>query len=257
MKILVIPDAHIEEDDNLKRINKLTNLIKLMDYQKIVIIGDFGGFDCLSAWDKNKKLKMENKRYKLQIDKINEALKILRSNFKGEIIYIEGNHEERVKRHVEVNSVLSGFLELEENLDLKKYNINWVPYKQYIEIDKVLFTHIPMASNGKAISGANLNGKVLNMFQQSVVYGHTHRLSFDHLTRHKSNTIMALSVGCFFEGTHDYMEGSPENYWRGVIEIETDGKGGFDFTSHSLNKIMALKDEKVKRPYNKKNETKE
>lgn len=238
MKILVIGDAHITEKDNLNRFKAMQKVIKKYKPNKILIIGDFLTLDCLSAWDKNKKKIMEGKRFKNEIDKGNEALDLIQEVHKGEIIYLEGNHEDRLERYLDVQPTFDGVVNIDLQLKLKDRKITWIRYKAFYTINGISFTHIPIAGNGRPIGGMNMTKKALQMFNNSIVFGHTHSLKIDHETRHNGGMNKALNVGCFFEEDHDYTEGSVCDYWKGLILLETTKANDFDFTTISMESIM-------------------
>lgn len=239
-KILVVPDGHISETDDLLRFDALINYIKKnkKNIGAVVFIGDLISNDCLSHFDKNKKKLMEGRRYKKQIDKMNEFLNKYLLEVKLPTFYVAGNHEYRIDSHLEVNPTFDGILNIPVILDLEKRGITWVPYKTYLEIDNILFTHIPIGGNGKPMGGENLEKKILRSFQKSIVYGHTHRLITDHIRRFGGEVIRALNIGCFFEEAHDYEEGSVENHWKGIVLISPSGDGDFDFETKSLKNLL-------------------
>lgn len=254
MKILIIGDAHITEQDNLNRFRGMEKIIKKHKPNKIVIIGDFLTMDCLSAWDKNKKKVMEGKRFKNEIDKGNEALTLIQSFFTGEIIYIEGNHEDRVERYLDVNPTFDGVVNIPIQLKLEERKIRWIKFKGFYNINGISFTHIPISGNGRPISGTNMTKKALSMFSNSVVFGHTHSLKIDHETRHNSGMNKALNVGCFFEEDHDYTEGTVQDHWKGLILLETNKPNDFDFTTISMDTVMKDQEKTTPKPKIKKRE---
>ena len=52
---LVIGDAHVAPDQNLRRFKWANQYIKDVGPDRIVIIGDFVTLDCFSEWDKDKR----------------------------------------------------------------------------------------------------------------------------------------------------------------------------------------------------------
>lgn len=251
MKILIIGDAHINEHDNLNRFYTIKNVIAKEKIDKIVIIGDFLSMDCLSDWDKNKKKIMEGKRFKKEIEQGNKALDIIQENFKKEIIYIEGNHEHRVERYLEINPTFDGMVNIPVVLKCEERGIKYIPYKENYNINGISFIHIPIAATGRPISGANITKKALSMYANSVVFGHTHKLEMTCETRHNAGMNKALSVGCFFEGQHDYKLGSVENEWKGLIILETNKNNSFDIKTYNLDDL--LNDKKYKEEIKLKN----
>lgn len=246
MRILVIGDAHIKEHDDLKRFRAFVRFLKKWKIDKILIIGDFLEMACLSNWDKNKKKTMENKRFKNEINNGNEALDIIQAEFKGEIIYLEGNHEFRVESYLEVNPIFDGVVNVDVQLKLAERKIKWIKYKENYNINGISFTHIPIGGNGNPIGGSNIIKRALSMYSNSVVFGHTHNLKVDHEARHNSDMNLALNVGCFFEEEHAYRKGTTDNHWKGLCILDSNKKNHFDLQTISLDNIMKNYKEEVK-----------
>ena len=54
-KTIVIGDEHVAPGQNLRRADWLGRFINDVKPNRVVHIGDFGTFDSLSAWDKDKR----------------------------------------------------------------------------------------------------------------------------------------------------------------------------------------------------------
>lgn len=251
--ILVIGDAHVDDTQDLSRFTALGRMIVDTQPEYIVIIGDFLSMNCLSDWDRNKRLVMEKKRYQLEIDAGNKALdemfrfveeinrknrKSKKSAYSPKLIYIMGNHEDRLLRYLEKDPTFLGTVSIEANLKLKERGFEVIPYKDVWEINGVSFTHIPISSGGKAISNPTVVQKALKLFSGSVVFGHTHTL--DHAAEHRHGSrhlSQALCVGCFFEHVDEYAVGSKTDYWRGLVTLNLYSEGRFDFSTTSMSQL--------------------
>lgn len=245
MKILVYGDGHISEGDNLRRFNASHAVIKrtLPDY--IIFIGDALTMDCLSDWDKNKKKIMEGKRFANEINKANQMFDELQAfiktipGYNPIIIYLEGNHEYRVERYLEINPTFDGIVNIPIQLRLKQRKIVWVPYRENYNINGISFIHIPINGNGKPIGGEIVLKHALNLYSNSVVFGHIHRLEIAHKKRHNIIQNTALSVGCFFEEEHDYTHGTICNYWKGLVLLDSYKENEFDVQTFSMDRIIS------------------
>lgn len=245
-KVLVIGDAHASpETGEMDRFISAGKFILEEKPTDIVIIGDFISLDSLSFWDRDKRLKMEGRRFSTDIEYGNIGLNSLFNSIALEnakrkanhkrlyvplIHYLEGNHEERLRRYIAYESILEGSLSVEAELRLFERGIQWCPYGEYASINNVLFTHIPFSHNGRpyASSGmqSSLAKKILMTTNKSVVYGHTHKLEIAHSTRREGSQIHAINVGCFTADVPEpYAENSVDDSWRGlvVLHIEEDG----------------------------------
>jgi predicted phosphodiesterase len=234
--VLVVGDAHVDEDQPLDRFKALGNKIQAEKPDYVVIIGDFLSLNCLSEWDRNKRAKMENKRYILEVEAGRRALDLM--GVPKNLIYIEGNHENRLDRYLDHDPTFEGLVHLPSDLDVKGRGITWIPYKACFELHGVHFTHIPISSNGKAIGNPNVAQKALRLFSSSVVFGHTHTL--DHAAEHRHGAAhlnQSLSVGCFFEHVDEYAQGSMTNYWRGVVDLDIYDENRFDINTTSMRQL--------------------
>lgn len=252
-RVLVIGDAHVNPEQmhngELDRFAALGKKIVADQPDYVIIIGDFLSMDCLSAWDKNKRAKMEGMRYHLEVEAGNKALDLLmapiqewakRTKKKMPVfIYVEGNHEDRLTRYLETDPTFLGTVSIPKDLHLDKRKVQWVPYKDVFYVNGVGFTHIPIGGAGRAIGNPAVCQKALKLFAHSVVFGHTHTL--DHCAEHRHGAAhlnQSLSVGCFFYHVDDYAKGSKTDYWRGVVSLNIYSENRFDFTTTSLSSLM-------------------
>lgn len=247
---LVIGDAHVAPNQNLRRFiwaNKYVRFLQQkQDGLRLVIIGDFLTMDSLSAWDKDKRKKMEGRRYQADIDCGKEALNYLLEGVdkEVEIVYTEGNHEERTARYVDYHPELDGKLSVEQDLltSIREegYTVHYVPYKEDWTFKGVSFTHVPIQESGKPIGGKTATQKALSIYNNSVVFGHTHK--FDVACEHRHNAAhlnQAINVGCFFEHVDEYAKGSITSYWRGLVLLDHYSTNRVDITTLSLGNLQS------------------
>ncbi len=241
-KVLVVGDSHCEQGQDISRFKALGNYIKETKPSHIVSIGDFLSVDSLSAWDRNKRLAMEGRRYEKELEVGNKALDYIDSacstSYRPTKVYIEGNHEDRLTRYVEEYPELEGKMSIQKDLSLVKRSWVWVPYKSDYNINGVSFTHVPILGNGRAISRPNICEKALRLYHNSVVFGHDHGLY--HAMEHRHNAPhlnQALSVGCFFDHTADYAKGSKTDYWRGIVELDIYHPNRYNFKVVSMSSL--------------------
>ena len=75
MRVLWFADAHVENGQDLSRFDALGKYIVDKKPDCIVQGGDFTSIESLSDWDKDKRRKMEFRRYSKDIEATNEAIK--------------------------------------------------------------------------------------------------------------------------------------------------------------------------------------
>lgn len=244
MKVLVIGDSHVDENQKLDRFQALNKVLKNTEgLTHVISIGDFLSLNALSGWDRNKRLIMENRRYIKETEAGNLALDYLCDGLENsgiDFTYIEGNHENRGTRYCEEHPEMYGTVDVRHSLFLDQRGWRWIPYKQNFNLNGVSFTHIPINGMGKAIGSPNVAQKALQLYHNSVVFGHTHTLDIAGMHRQNAPHLnQALSVGCFFEHIDEYAKGSMTNYWRGVVLLDMYSRNRFDIHTMSMSQVKA------------------
>lgn len=254
-KILCVGDAHVTPEKTNERFNWLGQYIIESQPDTIVQLGDFLALESLSHWDKNKRLMMEGRRYKLDISAGVDALERLygpirrnyhlcrkskKKTYWPNMVWCFGNHEEWVKKYIELHPELEDELDLIRDLRILDFDktASIVPFGAWELIDGIAFTHAPIMANGRPVMGATAMPTTLSLFDYSVVFGHLHRLEFTCTNRHGRMALQqALSCGCFFEGSFDYCDIANNKFWRGVVMLTTNGDGSFDMETISLDRL--------------------
>lgn len=241
-KILVIGDAHVTNGQSLRRFKWLNKLIKSRkDLTHVYIMGDFLTLNSLSAWDKDKRLLMEDRRLFKEIEAGNQALDILLDgiNPKIVIVYQEGNHEDRLTRYTQIHSELADrTFSIPSLLRLSSRGIKWIPYRSYSVQGGIHFTHIPFGK-AKEISGKDICSKAELVTTASVCFAHTHELHTSCVHKHGMKHLQQIfNAGCFFEKEEDYVEGKMTNYWKGVSILTNYSFGRFDIETISMHRLQ-------------------
>lgn len=257
MRTLVIGDAHVEAGEDLARFRALGNYIRELQPDNIVQIGDFITLDSLSAWDKNKRLKMEGRRFQEELDHARDALALMmapidydnarkaknkKQQYKPRMVITSGNHEDRFYRYLDSNPELVGVVDLARDIGFDEWGWETIPYRQYAEIGGVSFTHAPMNGMNQPLGGVYIAHRAALAHVRSVVFGHTHRLLVGSYTAHGEHAqqVQTVNVGCFFEGIPDYAKGSQSSidWWRGVVILDHYGENQIDMSTYRLDALM-------------------
>lgn len=258
-KILVIGDSHVEPGQDLSRFTALGNYIVAEQPDIIVSLGDFLSLGSVSHWDKNKRLLVEGRRYHNDIAAGRSALGLLtepirllnearkhrkQSLYRPFVYWLDGNHEEWVVRYVELHPEMHGHMDVDVDLGVRDFfpfarAVHCVPYRSYVEVDGVCFTHTPIAANGQSLSGLYAVHRASDLYTKSVVFGHTHRLEvFNNYRFGDEELQQVVTAGAFFEHDFDYAEGAASRYWRGVVVLHLTSPGRFDIETVSLPRLM-------------------
>lgn len=169
--MLFIPDTHVPFHDK-KAWALLLEAAAGWCPETIVIQGDFADFYTVSSHSKDPR---RERSLQKEVNAVKEALRELDALGAGEIIYVSGNHEDRLSRYlqekapelfetVDIPSVLG--------LDHLETRTTYVPYKEYYQLGPVYLTH------DVGTAGANAHRDALNAFQDNAVIGHTHRMAY-------------------------------------------------------------------------------
>lgn len=236
---MVVGDVHISAGQNLSRARLLGKAIEDLRPNRVVFIGDLLTFDSLSSWDKDKRKKMEGRRYQKDIDAGKHFLELMDTNGGHrckEFILTEGNHEDRLWRYLDLQPLFDGAVDYRKDLDIEGWT--HVPYKEHHVYKGVYFTHVPINEAGRPVGGDSACKRALGIYQHSVVFGHTHKLAAVAVHRNGSSHLnQALNVGCYFDHIDDYALGSLTSYWRGIVLLDHYKTGRFNWSPISLGKL--------------------
>jgi hypothetical protein len=242
---LVVGDVHVSAGQDVSRGKLLGCAINDLRPDRVVFIGDLLTLDSLSAWDKDKRKKMEGRRYQKDIDAGKRFLANVYSSGGHkckEYILTEGNHEDRLWRYLDGQPLFDGAVDYREDLGITDLGWKYVPYKEHYVYKGVYFTHVPINEAGRPVGGDSACKRALGIYQHSVVFGHTHKLASVAVHRTGSAHLnQALNVGCFFEHVDDYALGSLTSYWRGIVLLDHYKTGRFNWSPISLGKLRKFK----------------
>lgn len=259
---MVIPDTHsIANDPDQERFTILGELMVDRQPANVVHIGDFMTYDSISYHNLNRRLTMEGQRLRTELDAGIEAydrmmspLKELNDSrrknrkalYKPNMFLTSGNHRDRAARYVDQNPEMLGLVDFLNFIPWEEDGWVVVPYKEYCEINEVLFTHIPVAGNNQPQSSIHLNKNILREHACSVVYGHTHAFGAETegiKTAYGYKRISSLNVGCYFDHKPDYAKTSKgiRNWWSGVCLLHhLNDEGDYDLETISLSRLREM-----------------
>jgi len=199
------------------------------------------------------------------------ASQLRRAAPKARIIWLAGNHEERLPNYILDNAKAA--FGIKKANDVSAWPVMSIPF--LCNFDKYKVEYVPaypandfwINSNLKVIHGnkSKSSGSTAHMYlaseNVSVIFGHSHRAELAYKTRREANgpkTTMAASSGCLCRvdgavpstnGGTD-LDGRPvklsENWNQGigVVQYETTGKERFTWQHIPILEGWALHDEK-------------
>jgi len=247
-KHFIIPDTQVRAGDNpdyLLCIGK-----KIIDEKPdvIVMLGDFFDLPSLSSYDVGRKC--EGRRLLVDLNIGNTAMRIMtypllqynlkqRRNKKAQylpkMVFLLGNHENRLKRHVDAHPNLEGVFD-EEFKHLEKFGWEVVPFLEPKTIDGITYAHYFYQPNSGRPYGGTAVTKLKNI-GTSFTMGHVQGCDWANLPRPDGTQRMGLVVGSCYEHYEDYKGPQANNHWRGIVIKHNVKDGCYDPEFISLDTL--------------------
>jgi predicted phosphodiesterase len=238
-KILVIPDVHCKPGVSNERLEWLSQYIVAHLPDIIVCLGDWWDMHSLNAYDKPGAKSLEGVRYdkdivvgiegmvKLfwHIDLYNKRRK---KKYKPKLVFLLGNHEERINRFIENEPKFEKVVNI-SSLALQDFGWEVHPYREVVEIEGVLFCHnFTSGLTGREISGDNAAKRLVQVNHKSSVAGHSHLLQLHTESSRDGQRRWGLVAGCYFSHDVGYVDMATQHmYWRGVTMLHEVHNGDF------------------------------
>lgn len=226
-KVLVLSDMQIYERNgrvdglDMRTWEVVKQYAKSVRWDEIVIIGDFLDFNCISSHNKENLRSVERQRIAKDYKAGNKILDEIQEICK-KVTLIEGNHEYRMTRLLDLYPALEGMTEVEKGLRLKERGMTYVKFwskGELYKIGKATFGHGLYTNDGHA-------KKHVIQYGENFFYGHTHDVqSYSQTLRGKNKTIVGQSLGCLCKYDLPYMHGRPSKWMQafGIFRIQKNG----------------------------------
>jgi len=246
---LVIFDTQCKPGLDYPHLDALGKYIVHHKPKKIIHIGDHWDMHSLSSYDRGTK-NAEGARYSEDIEAGREGMLRLLSpttefnrhratlrkkQYRPEMHFLIGNHEERIKRHINANPHLDGAIGYN---DFGLEDLGWTvhPFLKPVQLDGVEYVHFCQNRNSqhpKASAKASLE-----QTKMSVTQGH--RPTLDIATAWSDKDGMMWSITCGSSYLHDegYKGYQGNKHWRGVVHKHNVKDGDFDPTFIRLSSLM-------------------
>lgn len=221
--VVFIPDVHLRASAPLSRAWKVTKkFIRDTKPNTVIVGGDFLEMEALSAWDADKRKLLEGKRYADEIKLGNRELDDI--GYDCKIIFMEGNHEARVRAYVEKRPEMEGQVDIRSDLHLDDRGIEWVKENDLLKIGHMHFLHGWYWNKHHAIRHViDIGGNCM--------YGHVHKPQvYCHELRSLRRTHMAMSVGCLCDLNPAWLRNKPNSWQHGFGYVEFRKDGSFQAT---------------------------
>lgn len=229
-RVVGIGDLHIAPDMPLDHMTWIGRYVAKTQPANVIQIGDFHDFESCefhsapgSGSQKRRPAFIED------IEAGEEALHLYHKEvgvgeFPHDITY--GNHEYRVERFEELSPNLAGTLTPQRDQLFARYRWRTTPYKHWLFMEGVGFTHCCMSIMGKPIGGRYPENTMGNQATHSIVFGHSHR--WNHITVPKigiNNAITITNLGSAMPHgyTAPYNDGCVTGLTYGIVDMRLRG----------------------------------
>ena len=227
LRVTAQPDTHMKHRDH-QAVDAMMSFLEWFSPHLHIIGGDLLDADGISHWPQND---LQPRSFIPEVVEARKHLDALKSKLcaSGDILYIEGNHEDWIRQAMvaKMPEFFFGLAELgllpdlSSLLELEARGIPLIPVNQILKIGKLHFTH-------GLFTGPSAPKKHLNLVKGNIYYFHTH----DVLTHHEptmNGQIEAASLGCLCRLDAPFLKGRPNNWVHafGIFEIRRDGSFSF------------------------------
>ena len=231
---LVIPDQHAHPEHDNNRADWLGEYMAVLQPDVVINIGDAIDFPSLCSYDKGKR-SFHNKRY---ADDIHAHLDfqtrlwapLKRRKKRMPITYFfEGNHEDRLRRAIELHPELDGALSY-DHLELGRWYDSITLYEGATpgvkSINGVAYAHYFVSGvMGQPIGGIHHAASLLAKHYVSCTCGHSHLADFAIRTNADNVKMMGLVAGCYIDKPHSYA-GVCNHLWNPGIVVKRNVENG-------------------------------
>jgi Calcineurin-like phosphoesterase len=243
-KILVIGDTQVKPGISLDYLKFIGEYLIEKEPDIVVHLGDHWDMPSLSSYDIGKK-SFEGRRYLDDVNAGNEGMRVLlqplkdkqeqqRKNakkiYRPKLVYLFGNHCQRIERAVENDAKIEGVI---GHKDL--YLEDWEQHKflEVVTIEGIAFSHyFTSGVLGRPCTSASA---LLAKKHQSCIAGHQQGLQFATTNRADGARLTACICGSSYEHDESYLGPQGNKHFRGILMLhEVTGDGSFDIMPVSM-----------------------
>jgi hypothetical protein len=238
MKHMVIPDTQVKPNGTVEHLRWAGQYCAEKKPDVIIHLGDHWDMPSLSVYDVGKK-SFEGRRY---ADDIQAGLKgmaaflapiraeqqRLRINKKKrwnpKLIFILGNHEQRIERAIESDAKLEGLIGYKD-LQLDKLGWETHDFLEPVVVDGICYSHyFTSGVMGRPVSSAKL---MIQKKMMSCVMGHVQDREIAYARKADGSHVTGLFAGIFYVHDEDYLTPQTNGSWSGIWMFHDVNDGAF------------------------------
>ncbi len=222
-KIVCLFDLHVPFNINLKPI---WDFISDFQPDTVVLAGDVSDWSSVNHWLSDQSRAFDGGLIKQNYEDLHKTVLNPLQESSGKRckkIYIEGNHEYFLTKASNADPNLRGYAELQQNIDLSKYNMSIIPINMPLQV----------GSNLVVIHGLYTNlyhaKKTVETYRVSTLYGHVHTFQSHTLVSPISNAqfYTGQAIGCLCDLNPMYMKNRPNAWVNGFCYIHLNSDDSF------------------------------
>lgn len=237
MKHLVIPDPHAHPDFDNDRADWLGRLILDVKPDVVINLGDMWDMASMSGYDRGKK-SFQGRTFKKDLDaglEFDDRLWAPVRKAKKRrpySVFIEGNHEYRMKRALDLQPELEGVIGFND-FDLNRNYSQVIEYEGntpgIIDVDGIYYSHYFVSGvMGRPIGGEHPAYSLLTKQYTSCTCGHIHVADWTTRTRPDGKRIMGAVAGVYQDYDSPWAGEVNRIWWRGVLLKNNVDDGCYD-----------------------------
>jgi hypothetical protein len=220
---LVVPDTQCKPGVPLDHLEWAGKYIADRKPDAVIALGDWWDMPSLSSYDAGKK-SFEGRMYKADIEAGKEGMRLFmapikRMKQKPRLVFLIGNHEQRVERAVESDRKLEGTIGYHD-FQLEKDGWEVYPFLQVAVIDQIAYSHFfPRAASGSIMQtkrGAPNAKDQLKREGRSCTAGHQQGIDIAALPL-GGKLQWGLIAGSFYQHQENYLSPQGNDHWRGLV----------------------------------------
>lgn len=225
--------SHTKPEVSNERFNWLGKFIYDIKPDWTMDLGDGPDMQSLNAYDQNRPATIVTQSYEADIESYNDAqerinwpfrkAKKKRPHRRG----MEGNHEHRIKRAIEIDPRQEGqryglsFSHLQTDHWFDEYHEYEHGAPAIADYDGISYAHYFTTGNSPtAISGIHHAYSLIQHRSYSSVCGHSHKRDVYFKDGAYPHGLFALVAGCFKGSSESWAGQSNNSWWHGVVLME-------------------------------------
>lgn len=234
---LVIGDPHAHPNHDNKRADLLGKLILDLRPDVVINMGDMYDMPSMSSYDIGKK-SFHGRSYRKDLDAgldFDDRMwaPIRRAKKRKPLaVVLEGNHEYRMKKALDLSPELEGTIGFKDFGFERNYD-QIVEYDGgtpgFVVIDGISYAHFFTSGiKGLPIGGEHHAASLIAKQFVSCTVGHSHLADFAMRSRPDGSKIMGCVAGVFQDYRADWAGASNDLWWRGVVIKRNVDNGSYD-----------------------------